>query len=141
MRNLGIGIAIVGGLISFFTSMIFGLIILGLGLIVVSLNKGTDKVRISTERIITFPLKEKEKGYFHWSKTKLGKWSFFVDTLVVLSVTIIGSLIALVFVAYLTADIEEMKDFNCGSASIVTNLILEPLFDNRSMYNDFCVYN
>jgi hypothetical protein len=39
MRTAGLVLAIIGSFIAFFMSMLFGLIIIGLGLIVISLNK------------------------------------------------------------------------------------------------------
>jgi hypothetical protein len=109
---------------------LFGLIIVGLGLIIVSLNK-EDK----SKSVLAY--KEKTSGYFYWSKTKLGKWSNLVNN----SLIFVGSILAFVVFAYSTINVEneEIKNLNCGIAVLFTDYFLDPLFNSRAMYEDFCV--
>lgn len=136
MRTAGLVLAIVGGFIAFFMSMLFGLIIIGLGLIVISLNKNEIESKVDKNNAV-LAYKEKTSGYFYWSKTKLGKWSNFVNSILIA----IGSLFALVLFAYGTINIEneDIKDVNCGIAVLVTDYFLDPLFNSKQMYKTFCV--
>jgi len=137
MRTAGLVLAIVGGFIAFFMSMLFGLIIIGLGLIVISLNKKDKNESKVDKNNSVLAYKEKTSGYFYWSKTKLGKWSNFVNSILIS----IGSLLALVLFAYSTINVESeyIKDVNCGIAVLATDYFLDPLFNNKQMYNTFCV--
>jgi hypothetical protein len=130
MRTAGLVLAIAGGFVAFFISILFGLIIVGLGLIIVSLNK-EDK----SKSVLAY--KEKTSGYFYWSKTKLGKWSNLVNN----SLIFVGSILAFVVFAYSTINVEneEIKNLNCGIAVLFTDYFLDPLFNSRAMYEDFCV--
>jgi hypothetical protein len=130
MRTAGLVLAIAGGFVAFFISILFGLIIVGLGLIIVSLNK-EDK----SKSVLAY--KEKTSGYFYWSKTKLGKWSNLVNS----SLIFVGSMLAFVVFAYSTINVEneEIKNLNCGIAVLFTDYFLDPLFNSRAMYEDFCV--
>ena len=130
MRTAGLVLAIAGGFVAFFISILFGLIIVGLGLIIVSLNK-EDK----SKSVLAY--KEKTSGYFYWSKTKLGKWSNLVNN----SLIFVGSILAFVVFAYSTINVEneEIKNLNCGIAVLFTDYFLDPLFNNKQMYNTFCV--
>jgi hypothetical protein len=137
MRSAGLVLAIAGGFVALFMSMLFGLIIVGLGLIIISLNKeDKNHTRVDKNNSV-IPYKEKTSGYFYWSKTKLGKWSNLVNN----SLIFVGSLFALVFFAYSTIQVEneEIKNVNCGIAVLFTDYFLEPLFNSRTMYEDFCV--
>jgi hypothetical protein len=137
MRTAGLVLTIVGGFVAFFMSLLFGLIVIGLGLIVVSLNKEGIDVSKPDKSNSVLAYKEKTSGYFYWSKTKLGKWSNLVNTIFMF----IGVLSLLVIFAYSTIDVEveDIKDFNCGVALLITDYFLEPLFNNRAMYEDFCI--
>ena len=137
MKTAGLALAIVGGFVALFMSILFGLIIVGLGLIVISLNKeDTNENRVDKNNSV-LAHKEKTNGYFYWSKTKLGKWSNLVNN----SLIFVGSLFALVFFAYSTINVEneEIQNLNCGIAVLFTDYFLDPLFNSRAMYEDFCV--
>jgi hypothetical protein len=137
MRTAGLVLTILGGFVAFFTSLLFGLIVIGLGLIIISLNKEGIDVSKPEKSNSVLAYKEKTSGYFYWSKTKLGKWSNLVNTIFIF----IGVLSLLVTFAYSTidAEVEDIKDFNCGVAVLITDYFLEPLFNNRAMYEDFCI--
>ena len=137
MRTTGFVIAVIGGLIAFITSMIFGLIILGLGLIVISLNK-SEQMKIKEQVIVKHS--EKKSGYFYWSKTKLGSWSMPVDVLVILAGSALCLLLFLLCFAFLTenSDSESMKDLNCGTSIIYTDYFLNPIFKYDGLYLKFC---
>jgi hypothetical protein len=137
MRTAGLVLTILGGFVAFFTSLLFGLIVIGLGLIIISLNKEGIDVSKPEKSNSVLAYKEKTSGYFYWSKTKLGKWSNLVNTIFIF----IGVLSLLVTFAYSTidAEVEDIKDFNCGVAVLITDFFLEPLFNNRAMYEDFCI--
>jgi hypothetical protein len=137
MRTAGLVLTILGGFVAFFTSLLFGLIVIGLGLIIISLNKEGIDVSKPDKSNSVLAYKEKTSGYFYWSKTKLGKWSNLVNTIFIF----IGVLSLLVTFAYGTidAEVEDIKDFNCGVAVLITDFFLEPLFNNRAMYEDFCI--
>ena len=137
MRTAGLVLTILGGFVAFFTSLLFGLIVIGLGLIIISLNKEGIDVSKPEKSNSVLAYKEKTSGYFYWSKTKLGKWSNFVNSVLIS----IGSLLALVLFAYSTINVEneDIKDVNCGIAVLATDYFLDPLFDSRAMYEDFCV--
>jgi hypothetical protein len=137
MRTAGLVLTILGGFVAFFTSLLFGLIVIGLGLIIISLNEEGIDVSKPAKSNSVLAYKEKTSGYFYWSKTKLGKWSNLVNTIFIF----IGVLSLLVTFAYGTidAEVEDIKDFNCGVAVLITDFFLEPLFNNRAMYEDFCI--
>ena len=137
MKTAGLALAIVGGFVALFMSILFGLIIVGLGLIVISLNKEDKNENRVDKNNSVLAYKEKTTGYFYWSKTKLGKWSNLVNN----SLIFIGSLLALVFFAYSTINVEneEIQNLNCGIAVLFTDYFLDPLFNSRAMYEDFCV--
>jgi len=137
MRTAGLVLTILGGFVAFFTSLLFGLIVIGLGLIIISLNKEGIDVSKPDKSNSVLAYKEKTSGYFYWSKTKLGKWSNLVNTIFIFIVV----LSLLVTFAYSTIDaqVEDIKDFNCGVAVLITDYFLEPLFNNRAMYEDFCI--
>jgi hypothetical protein len=134
MKIAGLTLAIMGGFIAFFMSLLFGLVIIGLGLIVISLNKNESK---SDKNNPALAYREKSSGYFYWSKNKLGKWSNLVNSVLIS----IGSLLALVLFAYSTINVESeyIKDVNCGIAVLATDYFLDPLFNKKQMYNTFCV--
>ena len=137
MRTAGLVLTILGGFVAFFTSLLFGLIVIGLGLIIISLNKeGIDLSKPDKSNSV-LAYKEKTSGYFYWSKTKLGKWSNLVNN----SLIFVGSILAFVVFAYSTINVEneEIKNLNCGIAVLFTDYFLDPLFNSRAMYEDFCV--
>jgi hypothetical protein len=138
LRVGGIVLAISGVIVSLFLSITFGLIIAGLGLIVISLNKQESKIESKVDE--TKSLKSTQFDYFTWSKKKFNRFAFIVDLVVITVFSLVALALTFAIFAYVTSNsnIEYIQNINCGTSVLLTDYILEPVFKYSGMFEKFC---